>query len=423
MFIERAIPAICRANRVIVAGDSKQLKPSSTFQARLAEADELDEDDNVSNLELEALDKESLLEMAKEKYANRMIQFHYRSEYEELIEFSSAAFYERRLFFASMISNEKMRKPIEVIKVKDGLWTAENTNPAEAVEVVGLVKLLLEKRRCKETIGIITFNIKQKELIQDLLIEANNKFINNELNRVNPTTGDDESLFVKNIENVQGDERDIIIFSIGYARNKDGKVRAQFGLLNQSGGENRLNVAITRAKKKIYVVKSIESQELQVNELIPGPLRLKQYLRFVELVNDKKNDEKLTLLNSVHESNYIINENTKSYDSQFEQDVFTEISKIIPENIVIRKQVNVGGFVIDIALYDRSLNKYIFGIKCDGYQYQSKSNDVEREFHRQLYLESRGWHIHRIISANWLKDKSKEINCAKALIESIIHDK
>ena len=188
--------------------------------------------------------------MAKEKYANRMIQFHYRSEYEELIEFSSAAFYERRLFFASMISNEKMRKPIEVIKVKDGLWTAENTNPAEAVEVVGLVKLLLEKRRCKETIGIITFNIKQKELIQDLLIEANNKFINNELNRVNPTTGDDESLFVKNIENVQGDERDIIIFSIGYARNKDGKVRAQFGLLNQSGGENRLNVANHESKEK-----------------------------------------------------------------------------------------------------------------------------------------------------------------------------
>ncbi len=420
MFIERAVPAIHRAKRVIIAGDSKQLKPSSTFQARLAESEELDDDENVTNLELEALDKESLLEMAKEKYTSKMIQFHYRSEHEELIEFSSAAFYEGKLFFASKINGGKWKKPIEIVKVSDGLWTSENTNPVEAESVVKIVSQLLNKRKFNETIGIITFNIKQKELIQDMLLESDNRLINLELNRVNPQTGDDEGLFVKNIENVQGDERDIIIFSIGYAKNKDGRVRAQFGLLNQSGGENRLNVAITRAKKKIIVVKSIESDELQVNEHIPGPTRLKQYLKFVELVHSQKSEDKKILLNSICDSSSIFHEKIQTFDSPFELEVFQEISRIKPSNIELRNQVNVGGFLIDIALYDKDLNKFILGIECDGYQYHSKPEDVERDFHRQQYLESRGWQIHRIISTNWFRDKLSEVEVVKTLMGSTV---
>ena len=419
MFIERAVPAIHRAKNVIVAGDSKQLKPSSTFTSRLAESGELDDDENISNIELEALDKESLLEMAKEKYKSKMIQFHYRSEHEELIEFSSAAFYERKLFFASKIEGGRWKKPIEVIEVQNGFWTSENTNPSEAEMVVSLVSKLLEKRKLNETIGIITFNIKQKEYIQDLLEDSEDKKIREEMERVNSKTGDDESLFVKNIENVQGDESDIIIFSVGYARNKDGRIRAQFGLLNQSGGENRLNVAITRAKKKIYVIKSIKAKELIVNEKNPGPLRLKQYLEFCEFVDQSKIEEKKTLLNLIHEFGHIYNKDLKEFDSPFEKEVFDELVKVLPDNLILKNQINVGGFLIDFAIYDEDSEKFILGIECDGYRWHSRPGDRERDFYRQQYLESRGWYIHRIISTNWWYDKNKEIDKTLLIVRAI----
>ncbi|MDY0294728.1 MAG: AAA domain-containing protein [Acholeplasmataceae bacterium] len=423
MFIERAVPAIHRAKNVIVAGDSKQLKPSSTFTSRLAESGELDDDDSVSNIELEALDKESLLQMAKDKYKSKMIQFHYRSEHEELIEFSSAAFYERKLFFATKIDGGRWKKPIEVIDVQDGFWTSDNTNPNEAEKVVNLVSKLLEKRKLNETIGIITFNIKQKEYIQDLLEDSEDKNIRNEMERINLKTGDDESLFVKNIENVQGDERDIIIFSIGYARNKDDRIRAQFGLLNQSGGENRLNVAITRAKKKIFVVKSIKAKELQVNEKNAGPLRLKQYLEFCEYVDQSMIEEKKTLLNLIHEFGDIYINGLNEFDSPFEQEVYDELIKVLPNKLIIKNQVNVGGFLIDFAIYDKENEKFILGIECDGYRWHSRPEDRERDFYRQQYLESRGWNIHRIISTNWWNNKYKEIDKTKLIINAILERK
>ena len=423
MFIERAVPAIQRAKKVIVAGDSKQLKPSSTFTSRLAESGELDDDESISNTELEALDKESLLEMAKEKYKSKMIQFHYRSEHEELIEFSSAAFYERKLFFATKIDGGRWRKPIEVIDVQNGFWTSENTNPNEAEKVVNLVSKLLEKRKLNETIGIITFNIKQKEYIQDLLDDSDDRNIKKEMERVNSKTGDDESLFVKNIENVQGDERDIIIFSIGYAKNKEDRIRAQFGLLNQSGGENRLNVAITRAKKKIFIVKSIKAKELQVNEKNAGPLRLKQYIEFCEYVDQEKTEDKKVLLNLIHEFKDIYSKELNEFDSPFEEEVFNELVKAIPQRLIIRNQVNVGGFLIDFAIYDKENEKFILGIECDGYRWHSKPEDKERDFYRQQYLESRGWNIHRIISTNWWNDKAKEIEKTNLALDALISKK
>lgn len=420
MFIERAVPAIHRSKRVVVAGDSKQLKPSSTFTARLVEAGELDDDDTITNAELEALDKESLLEMAKDKYKSRMIQFHYRSEHEELIEFSSAAFYDRKLFFASKIMQERLPKPIEVIQLKNGLWTDDNTNLEEAEKVVKLVIELLNNRRSNETIGIITFNIKQKELIIDMIEDLGNREIFNEMNRVNPKTGDDEGLFVKNIENVQGDERDIIIFSIGYAKNKDGRVGVQFGSLNKTGGENRLNVAITRAKKKIYVIKSIYSHELQVNDKTAGAVRLKQYLEFVDYVDQLEHDKKKRLLNLICHFDDVYDNALEPFDSPFEIEVYEEVKKVIPSYLSIKNQINVGGYLIDLAIYDSRSERFILGIECDGYQWHSKPEDIERDFYRQQYLESRGWIIHRIISTNWWNDKLSQIANVQLAIESII---
>lgn len=419
LFIERAIPAIYRSNKVIVAGDSKQLKPSSTFISRLSESGEYDDDLGVSNEELEALDKESLLEMAKTKYISKMLQFHYRSDYKELIEFSSVVFYDRKLIFASKLNNALYSNtPIEVIQVDDGIWTSERNNPKEAEEVVKLVLSLLENRTSNETIGIVTFNINQKSLIQDLLEDASNTTLNEEMNRVNEKTNHDESLFVKNIENVQGDERDIIIFSIGYAKNHEGLLKASFGLLNNQGGENRLNVAVTRAKRKIFVVKSFQAKDLRINDKNNGPHRFKQYLQYAELVHERNEVEKQVLLNSINDFNRVNMIHTEQFDSQFEEEVYKSIESRISSSLLIKTQVNEGGYKIDQAIYDKNTERFILGIECDGYYWHSKPEDVERDFHRQQYLESRGWTIVRIMSTNWWMNREEEIAKVLRVLEA-----
>lgn len=409
LFIERAVPSIFRSKKVIVAGDSKQLKPSSVFTTRYTENDEIDEDLTISNEELEVLDKESLLEMSKVKYTKKMLKFHYRSEYKELIEFSSRAFYDNQLFFASKNILVEESKAIEVIDVKDGYWTSENNNPEEAERVVALVKEILSKRKNNETLGIITFNVKQKELIQDLLEDSEDESILNEMNRENLENNSDESLFVKNIENVQGDERDIIIFSIAYAKNSEGRIRAQFGLLNQTGGENRLNVAITRAKKKIYIIKSIQASELNVNQSNIGPLRFRQYLQFCEYVHNRNQELKENLLNSINDFKKVENSQYKDFDSPFEEEVYNLLESNLPQGYQLATQVDQAGYRIDIAIYDKSKNEFILGIECDGHQFHSKPEDIERDYYRQIYLESRGWKIHRILSTNWWINKQIEI--------------
>lgn len=409
LFIERAVPSIYRSKRVVVAGDSKQLKPSSIFTTRYTENDEIDEDLNISNEELEVLDKESLLEMSKVKYAKKMLKFHYRSDYKELIEFSSRAFYDNQLIFASKNNLEKESNAIEVIDVENGYWTSENNNPIEAERVVNLVKEILSKRKNNETLGIITFNIKQKELIQDLLEDSEDEFIQSEMNRENSENNSDESLFVKNIENVQGDERDIIIFSIAYAKNSEGRIKAQFGLLSQTGGENRLNVAITRAKKKIYIIKSIKANDLNVNQSNIGPLRFKQYLQFCEYVHNKKHELKENVLNSLNDFKKVENSKYKDFDSPFEEEVYDLLEAKIPKNYQLATQVDQAGYRIDIAIYDKLKNEFILGIECDGYQWHSKPEDIERDYYRQMYLESRGWKIQRILSTNWWINKEFEV--------------
>ncbi|WP_027119940.1 AAA domain-containing protein [[Mycoplasma] testudinis] len=417
MFVERAIPALNRASRAIVAGDSKQLRPSSFFESHYAESETSDEDER-SLEEISALETVSLLDIAKNKYKTKMLKFHYRSYFKELIEFSSAAFYNNELYFASKVIAHG--KPIEEIKVDTGLWTNNGTNVEEAKKVVELVTQLMQTRNNNETIGIITFNIKQKELIENMLEDASNTAIIKEMNRTNPKDGSDESLFVKNIENVQGDERDIVIFSVGYAKNEDGKLFMRFGPINQAGGENRLNVAITRAKKKIYVVKSFDSNELKVSEDNPGPMRFKQYLHFIELVSANKTLEKQALLDSLHNSTDVYGNNLKKFDSVFEKEVYAAIETILPDNLIIKNQVQVGSFFIDLAIYDKNNDQFILGIECDGLTYHSKTEDVQRDFFRQQYLESCGWKIYRILSTNWFLNREYEMQKINLKIHKLV---
>jgi superfamily I DNA and/or RNA helicase len=265
-FAEQGVPAMYRGRQVVVAGDSRQLSPFDLYKVRWEEPNE--ESSNI------ALEVDSLLDLSAQHLMQVHLRGHYRSQSLELIDFSNTHFYDGKL---SLLPDKHIldrREPaIDYIKV-DGRWEKQ-TNHREAKEVVQLVERLIAESPDK-TIGIVTFNVKQQDLIMDMLEEKS----------VDEGFEIPGHLFVKNIENVQGDERDIIIFSIAYAPDDSGRMQHHFGSLNIEKGENRLNVAVTRAKEKIVVVASIMPQQLVVDEARnEGPRLLRKYLEYARQVS------------------------------------------------------------------------------------------------------------------------------------------
>lgn len=401
MFIENALPTIYRGNSIVVAGDNKQLRPSSGFVKRYQADDSFDAQMDLSTQA--ALEVESLLDLATAKYTPVNLVYHYRSNFSELIDFSNMAFYENKLQIAPNITISTYNPPIERIKVK-GLWQNRH-NHEEAVAVVKLVRTILREREYNESIGIVTFNTEQKEYIEDMLdaeadkISVFRRQLFNEQNRVED--GENRSIFVKNLENVQGDERDIIIFSIGYAKNDTDRVVAQFGSLSMEGGENRLNVAITRAKKKIYVVTSIEPEELDKVETTKnnGPKLLKKYLQYARAVSSGKQDEVKKLL-STFDATPKIQSTVGAYENQIKEGL---------EQMGYKVYTNLGNtyYKLSLGIYDEELKRFILGVECDYSAYRSSESVLERDVYRIKFLESRGWRIIRVWSRDWWQSRQK----------------
>jgi len=412
IFIENAIPSIYRGKNIVVAGDNKQLRPSSGFVRRYQADDTFDPMVDLSTQA--ALEVESLLDLASAKFHPVHLLYHYRSQYSELIDFSNMAFYENNLQIAPGIVLSETAKPIERIKVK-GTWQNRH-NHEEAVAVVKLVKTVLKDRQNNETLGIVTFNSEQKEYIEDLLdaeADKNSSFrrlLAQEQNR--NENGENKSIFVKNLENVQGDERDIIIFSIGYAKNENDRVIAQFGSLSQDGGENRLNVAVTRAKKKVYVVTSIEPEELSVNEASKnnGAKLLKKYLLYVRAVSENKAKEVTEILQSMSakkESGHI-----GAYEEQIRAGL---------EKMGYTVYTNLGNttYKLSLGVYDDTLQRFILGIECDYQAYLGSKNIMERDVYRIKFLESRGWKVVRVWSRDWWQAPETVLKKLSSTIEAI----
>lgn len=411
MYVEKGIPSILRAKKVVIAGDHKQLRPSNLGAGRIdMDADELPEDEET----VAALEEESLLDLARFKYQDVLLNFHYRSKYEELIAFSNYAFYKGRLYVSPNVE-QPSAPPIEVHKMENAMWV-NRSNIEEAKYIIEMLKKFFDERKEDETIGIITFNSNQRDLIDDLIDEEgakNPQFaadIRFELAR--KKAGEDIGLFVKNIESVQGDERDVIIFSIGYAKNENAKLIRNFGWLNQKGGENRLNVAISRAKKKIHIVTSIEPSELKVEETKnDGPRILKKYLEYAYAVSSGDKETAKQILHSFVDEG-LSNENV-NFNSELESQVY---SALTAQGYEVHTQIGIGGYSIDLAV--KKNGKYILGIECDGAIYHNSKQARERDYHRQKYLESRGWKVHRIWSSNWWKNPQREIEKITNVIES-----
>ncbi|MEN7547481.1 AAA domain-containing protein [Rapidithrix thailandica] len=353
-FAEKGIPAMYRGKQVVIAGDSQQLAPFDLYQPRWEEALE---DDPV-------LEIDSLLDLGARYLSQIQLNGHYRSQSLDLIDFSNRHFYSGQLKLIPHYKDFIENKPaIDYIKI-EGEWL-QNQNLPEAHKVVDLVEQLLQDEIYN--IGIITFNFKQQELIRDILEER-------ELNYP-------EELFIKNIENVQGDERDVILFSIGYGPNKAGKVNVQFGSLNQEKGENRLNVAITRARKKIIIVSSILPAMLNVeNTKHSGPKLLKKYLHYAYDVAEGKYIPKIEAY-PFHTIDWYLKHKIKE---QFQQ--HSQFVDSLP--------------FADLVTFDQTYQKLIF--TDDDFYYQSTSAK-EAHAYIPLALKHKNWSYKRYYSRQYWK--------------------
>ncbi|MDW7693412.1 AAA domain-containing protein [Flammeovirgaceae bacterium SG7u.111] len=354
-FAEKGIPAMYRGKQVVIAGDSQQLAPFDLYQPRWEE-----------DMEGEtALEVDSLLDLGAHYLQEIPLTGHYRSKSLDLIGFSNRHFYDNRLQLIPDFQNFVGSGPaISYLKV-DGVWE-KNQNYLEAQEVVRLVEKLIGEG--KDDIGIITFNFKQQDLILDLLEESGIAI--------------PPRLFVKNIENVQGDERDIIIFSIAYAPSPSGVMRVQFGSLSQAKGENRLNVAVTRARSAVYVVSSILPHQLRVEETKnQGPKLLQQYLQYALEVSEGNFKPNLPALPLTNSTQYLKDKVKEEMDGKLEMDEFLPFS-----DLTFKKETWEG-----LVLTDD--NQYFQGI-----------SPKEAHAYAPVLLKEKGWRFRRFYSRQFWID-------------------
>ena len=397
VFIESTIPTIYRGKNIVVAGDAKQLRPSATFMKRYLGADpDTQEDYSVQA----ALEVDSLLDLAVARYESANLTYHYRSRYQELIDFSNSAFYSSGLQIAPNLSANTKKRPIERYKV-DGRWV-DRKNHEEAKKIVEILKNIFATRRDNESIGIITFNSDQQSCIADHIDKecrrdaAFRECIMKETHRFDG--GEDTSLFIKNLENVQGDERDIIIFSIGYAKNDTGRVYTNFGSLSTDGGENRLNVAITRAKTKIIVVTSIEPEELKVEGAKNlGPKLLKQYLTYVRAVSDGQRDVVEAILTELDPTE-VKSERAITSVASPEEQIAERLTKL---GYTVHTKLGNRNNRISLAIFDEGKDKYLVGVELDTDAFISSDSCMERDVYKPRFLEARGWSIIRVWTRDW----------------------
>ncbi len=372
-FAEKGIPAMYRGQQVVIAGDSQQLSPHDLYRARWEDQKETD---NVE--EALALEAGSLLDLAAGYLMNIQLQGHYRSKTLDLIDFSNQHFYDQQLMMLPDYQDVVNDEPaIHYIKV-DGVWQ-HNTNSAESQRVVALVEEILEKEPDKE-IGIITFNAKQQEKILDDL----------EAWAVSQERTLPDMLFVKNIENVQGDEKDIIIFSTGYAPNEKGRLVMQFGSLNMEKGENRLNVAITRAKEKIYVVSSIHPEQMDVSKTKnEGPKLLKKYLAYALEVSQRKYTPALPVLNH-HAVDWYLQHKISDWSAQ--QLAGFQVNRELP--------------FADLSVREEG-SKYIGLINTDDALYYQAESAKDRHAYRPFMLQKKHWKYKSVYSRQYWQNEAK----------------
>ena len=400
VFPEDAIPSIVRSKQCIVVGDRKQLPPTSFFRRT---AGENDDDEEYGDDEDFLAGMESVLDVmvglvGRARVAEQYLRVHYRSRHEHLIQFSNHWFYaERPLIVFPDPQALSTSRALTAIHVPNGVYIpTQRINHIEAERIVDVVLNLMEKHGDAESIGVVALSRAQSDYIQHridmrrMLVRHLDNCFDEELR---------EPFFVKNLENVQGDERDHIVLGIGYGPLQEGgRTPNRFGALNLEGAGRRLNVAISRARKTMTVVHSVRDSDITSES--EGARLLKSYLQY-----------------AANPNNYFVketgNDSTGEPDSPFEESV---VAALREKGYNVDSQIGVAGYRVDIGVLSDDGDQYILGIECDGYTYHSSPAARDRDWLRQSILEGLGWNIHRVWSTSWIQNPTGELeNIEKAI--------
>lgn len=391
-----AVPSILRAQRVVVAGDSNQLPPTSFFEAALFLEEEEDDEAEGGQQPLESLldDCVAVVPVFQEAH----LRWHYRSRDERLVGFSNHNFYDDKLVTFPSPHPQAAGQGVRLVYVPDGVYDRgrSRTNRREARVVAGEV-IEHFARYPERSLGVVALNINQKEAIEDAVSE--------ELDtrpdlRPLADASCPEKFFVKSLENVQGDERDTMIISVGYGKDPDGSLTYNFGPINRDGGWRRLNVLVTRAKWECVLVTSLRSSELTgINPNNRGAVALRNYIEYAERGGEIPTPAPV-----------ITPEETNDFEDAVQE-------ALVERGFSVDAQVGVGRYRIDLAVRDRrDPNRYVLGVECDGASYHSSRTARDRDRLRQEVLERRGWRIHRVWSTEWFHDRERAL---AALLRSI----
>ncbi|HUB65320.1 MAG TPA: DUF3320 domain-containing protein, partial [Methylocella sp.] len=400
---EDALGLIARCRRIAIVGDKKQLPPTNFFDRMIAdEADSGEEDDTGARHfdgSAPLTDLESILSLCEARgLESQMLRWHYRSRHPSLIEVSNAEFYHRLVMPPAPVT-ERVAKGLILRRVRGAYDRGgKRTNEIEAEAIADAVASHA-RHSTSHSLGIVTFSTAQRDLISDILEARRQK---------DPaldaclSDGGHEELFVKNLENVQGDERDVIMISIGYGPREAGQPldSMAFGPVSAEGGERRLNVLFTRARIRCEVFVSFGPADINLERATgEGPRVLKRFLQYAETG--------------------ILEESRKTgadFDSPFEAAVAEAIESL---GYQVETQVGSAGFKIDLAVRDPvKPSCYMLAIECDGATYHSALWARERDRLRQQVLENLGWRFHRIWSTDWFYRRGEQIEKLKQILES-----
>ncbi|WP_458404830.1 DUF3320 domain-containing protein [Methanobrevibacter sp.] len=374
---EDALGAFMRGKTAVVMGDTQQLPPTSFFD-QMSDADS-DEEEATS------LDMESILHLCKLSFPVKMLKWHYRSRHESLITVSNREFYDDDLLVypSPSHSDPELGLKFHYNPNTQYLRGASSKNPLEAKDVVEEIFNHFEKYGDTKSLGVGTFSVAQKNAILEEL-EVKRK----EHPEYEPLFSDnkEERFFVKNLETIQGDERDVILISVGYGYDQDGKMSLNFGPLNQDGGERRLNVLITRAREKCVVFSNFKAYDMNLTANPPyGVKSLKEFLEYAE---------NLTL-------------GTPGIDEHTKEPFEDAIASFLEENgYSVDRQIGCAGFRVDLAIVDdENPGKYILGITTDGKMYSSSKVARDRDRLREQVLTGLGWKLYHLWSTDWYRNR------------------
>ncbi|PQJ11823.1 DNA helicase [Flavipsychrobacter stenotrophus] len=427
--LEEGIPALFRAPQTIIVGDEKQMPPSNFFNAKAEDPEDLEIIDGESEDEILSADADSLLVQGSRKLSSTMLRWHYRSRYETLISYSNHAFYEAGLLTIPDKTIHQFSKPLlEINNTEEGITNAKallnesisfhyltnsiyeaRSNVGEAGYIANMIKALL-LGDVQETIGVVAFSQEQQGIIEEAIAsmaladKAFEEALEKAYNRKDD--GQFTGLFVKNLENVQGDERDIIIMSVCYGHDSNKKMLMNFGPINRKGGEKRLNVIFSRAKKHMAIVSSIRHNDI-TNDHNDGANYFKRFLHYAEMVSTGN----MTIARTILDSLMAGLQQTKTATDVSSATTQQIKQALEAKGYVVNEKIGQSNFKCTLGVKKNAADtNYSLGILVDDEQHYMNSDLVEQYYQRPAILQSFGWEIMNVYAKDWLEDRDRVIN-------------